>query len=309
MKKLLLCCGLAALGLRFAYAGGAKGETPVNFLLMDGGARPAALGGAYVSLADDANALHYNPAGLAFLKKHEVAFMHAEHFLNSIQEYAAVALSGPLGPLGDGSGMGLMINTVGFGDVQRTTLSNVRGTGLDTFGARDWAISAGYARRLPWKWASVGIGAKWIREEMDDIQADSGAVDVGLMAELEKPLSVPVSVGVSLQNMGAELRYQSSNEPLPLNLRFGASWMVMKGALLALDLNQPNRGGMSVHVGAEYIAAKTLALRVGYDGRNSADSGIAAGAGIIVKSFDVNYAFAPFGALGDSHRFSVGCRW
>lgn len=288
---------------------GTKGEAPVNFLLMDGGARPAAMGGAYVSLADDANALHYNPAGLAFLAGHEAAFMHAEHSLGSSQEYAALAIKGPLGLLGEGSGAGLMINTVGFGSVQRTTLSNARGAGLDTFGARDWALAAGYARMLPWEWVSAGLAAKWIREELDDAGADSGAVDVGLMAELDKPLSVPVSVGAALQNMGPDLKRQSSSEPLPLNLRFGATWRVLQGTALALDLNQPSKGDMTVHVGAEYVAAKIVALRVGYDGRNSADSGIAAGAGFILKSMSVNYAFTPFGSLGDSHRFSMGYIW
>ncbi|MBI5883332.1 MAG: PorV/PorQ family protein [Elusimicrobia bacterium] len=307
MRTLLIAAVMLACG-RQTWAG-AQGETPVDFLLMDAGARPAALGGAYVSLAGDANALHYNPAGLAFLEKHEAAFMHAEHSLGSSQEYAALAFKGPMGPLGAGSGAGLMINTIGFGSVQRTTLSNIRGAGLDTFGARDWVLAAGYARKLPWEWVSAGLAAKWIREELDGVGADSGAVDVGLMAELQKPLSAPVSVGVALQNMGADLKYQSSNEPLPLNLRFGASWMVMKGGFLALELNQPSRGEMTVHAGAEYVAGRTLALRVGYDGRNGTDSGIAAGVGLMLKGLELGYAFAPFGSLGDSHRFSVAWRW
>ena len=33
------------------------------------GARPSALGKAFVALADDANALYYNPAGMAFIDK------------------------------------------------------------------------------------------------------------------------------------------------------------------------------------------------------------------------------------------------
>jgi len=41
------------------------GAEPFDFIFLDAGARPAALGGAYTSLAMDANALLYNPAGLA----------------------------------------------------------------------------------------------------------------------------------------------------------------------------------------------------------------------------------------------------
>ncbi len=277
---------------------------------MDGGARPAALGGSYVSLADDSNALHYNPAGLAFLERNDASFMHADHFFGTSQEYVGLALKGPLGPLGEGMGAGLLVNTVGFGAVQRTTLSNIRGAGLGTLSARDYSVSFGYASRLPWvEWMSAGMAAKWIHEEIDSLAADSGATDIGVLADLDEAFSVPVRLGAAFQNIGADLKYQSADEPLPLNLRFGASWKPVKAAVLALDLNQPSRGEMTVHAGAEYAVDSAVALRVGYDGRNSSDSGIAAGIGLTFKGLDFGYAFAPFGSLGDSHRFSVAWRW
>lgn len=291
-------------------AAGARGAAPVNFLLIDGGARPSALGGAYVSLADDSNALHYNPAGLAFLERHDASFMHGEHFFGTSQEYAGVALKGPLGLLGEGMGAGLLVNTVGYGAIQRTTLSNIRGAGLGALSARDYSVSFGYASRLPRvEWISAGLAAKWIHEEIDSLVADSGATDIGLMADLDGAFSVPARLGAALQNIGADLRYQSADEALPLNLRFGASWKPFKAAVLALDLNQPGRGDMTVHAGAEYGVAPGVALRLGYDGRNAADSGISAGIGLAVKGLDFGYAFAPFGSLGDSHRFSVAWHW
>lgn len=41
------------------------------------GARPAALGGAFTAVADDANAPAYNPAGVALLTQSELTFMYA----------------------------------------------------------------------------------------------------------------------------------------------------------------------------------------------------------------------------------------
>lgn len=44
------------------------------------GARPQGMGGAFVAVADDANALYWNPAGLTQLDSAEVTFMHANEF-------------------------------------------------------------------------------------------------------------------------------------------------------------------------------------------------------------------------------------
>ncbi|MFN3414313.1 MAG: UPF0164 family protein, partial [Thermoanaerobaculum sp.] len=44
-----------------------------SFALLGSGARPAGMGGAFTALADDAAAASYNPAGLAFLVRPELA--------------------------------------------------------------------------------------------------------------------------------------------------------------------------------------------------------------------------------------------
>lgn len=41
------------------------------------GARPTSMGGAFVALADDSNAILWNPSGVAQLKKYEASFMYA----------------------------------------------------------------------------------------------------------------------------------------------------------------------------------------------------------------------------------------
>ncbi len=42
------------------------GTSAATFLELGFGARPLGLGEAYVAVADDVSALHYNPAGLAY---------------------------------------------------------------------------------------------------------------------------------------------------------------------------------------------------------------------------------------------------
>ncbi|MCG2726261.1 MAG: PorV/PorQ family protein [Elusimicrobia bacterium] len=72
------------------FCNGAEGARPFNFIFLDTGARPSALGGAYVAISDDANALNYNPAGLGRLKSNQGIFTHNEHFQGISQDYIAI---------------------------------------------------------------------------------------------------------------------------------------------------------------------------------------------------------------------------
>jgi hypothetical protein len=49
--------------------GAASAQTLLSLYELERGARPAALGGAFSGLADDAYAVVYNPAALAFLER------------------------------------------------------------------------------------------------------------------------------------------------------------------------------------------------------------------------------------------------
>jgi hypothetical protein len=67
--KLCLCASVVIFG--FAVAGPAAGQhftSGADFLLIGSGARSEGMGGAFTAVADDVNALTFNPAGLALLK-------------------------------------------------------------------------------------------------------------------------------------------------------------------------------------------------------------------------------------------------
>jgi hypothetical protein len=51
-----------------------------EFLYLGVGARPLAMGGAYIAAEGDAFSSYYNPAGLANLNNFQAAFMHSETF-------------------------------------------------------------------------------------------------------------------------------------------------------------------------------------------------------------------------------------
>jgi len=294
------------LGIVFALAllapplRAAGGADPYGFLLLDSNARAAALGGAYTALGSGAGVLAYNSAGLARTERDEVNFMHNQYFQGITQEYLNYASP---------SGLGASVNYLSFGDVPQTTVNNQTGTGLGDTTLSDLSLGVGYGRRLT-EDLSVGGGAKYIRETIDQTPRDNVAFDLG--AHYVIPWLRGLSVGAAVLNMGPTVTYDQASENQPLTWRLGGAyqrdWLGASHAL-ALDVVKERNDSAYVSVGVETRVLKVLALRLGYNQSNDAGVGITAGIGVRVHDFDFDYAIVPFGTLGYSNRASVGYRW
>ena len=322
MRSSATSVALAAVVAAFASvparAAGSAGATPFNFISLDADARPVALGGAYTALARDANALLYNPAGLGALKSHQLTLMHNQYFQGITQEYGAFAYNigendqnneSRFGP-GDTAlrrGWGVMINTLDFGGIQRTTLSNPDGTGFSKFGLRESVVAIGYGAQVA-PGLSVGASLKGFYETVDNVSLSAPAADAGI---LYMPGGLPLSFGLAAQNLGPGARSTGAagTEALPAIVRGGAAFFWGDGGLLSLDVLDARGGSPTVHAGVEYAAFGRLALRAGYNGNNDAGPGITAGLGVLLPGASINYAFVPFGVLGDAHRISIEFHW
>ncbi len=299
MRNNRLLLALAAFLAAAEPCSAGKGEDAFNFLLLDAGARPVAVGGAYTALATDANALLYNPAGLGLVRRHEATFMHNEYVQGLKQEYMALALK---------QGFGLSLNYLSFGDIPRTTISKPEGTGSN-FTISDMAASAGYGRRVRPD-LSLGLGVKLIRETIDDVKAQGTAADLGAL--YDAPWARGLSLGLALQNLGPGVRFQSQREKLPMNTRLGAAYAFKlwdNDDVISVDFSKTRGEGLLISAGAETVIKKTVSLRMGFNARNDADIGLTAGFGWRIKNASIDYAVVPFGDLDIAHRMSVSLRW
>ncbi len=136
------------------------GTTAATFLKIGVGARPSGMGEAFLAVADDVNAVYWNPAGLAFLKRQEVTAMHSEWFQDIRYDFAAYARPLQNYTLG-GSLTGLFIKkelerrSGGAGENDPfNPITNAEGT----FGAYDLNVSFSYARKLNRQW---GLGTNF----------------------------------------------------------------------------------------------------------------------------------------------------
>ncbi|MBI5622136.1 MAG: tetratricopeptide repeat protein [Elusimicrobia bacterium] len=290
------------LGPARAWAGGPTGGSELfNFLFLDANARPVALGGAYTALASESNALLYNPGGLGLVESHEATFMHSQYLDEGLgQEYFSAVLR---------QGLGVSVNYLGFGKTSRTTYGVPDGTGLGDFDLTDLAVSAGYGRRLAWG-LSGGLAYKFIRETADTSSADGHAADLGLL--FESGLYPGLRLGAALQNLGPSVSYGGTSSELPLNVRWGASYAFTYAGLrnvLSVDGLKSRGDRFRAAAGVEVLAAGTLALRLGFNGRVDAGPGVTAGLGLRLAGLMADYAFVPYGSLGNAHRASVTWRW
>src|SRR5687768_12865197 len=134
---------VALLGALVAATPAVAGtETGFAFLTLPAGARAAALGGAFTSVADDPSAVFWNPAGIAarspVASGGEIAVSGVHH--ESIQNFRQELVAATWRKVDDGLSLGFNSHYTG-----RLEAADELGNPLGAFGVSDFAIAAGYA--------------------------------------------------------------------------------------------------------------------------------------------------------------------
>jgi hypothetical protein len=301
---------LAALSLLTSSLAAAAGTTSAEFLRLDAGARPAALGGAFTGMADGVDTIAYNPAGLADLGRAEASFTHNEHLPGIRHEWLAAAF--PTERLGT---FAVSVNALVVKSFAAYGADDRPAGGVS---ATDAAFGLAYAHGLG-AGVSLGAGAQYIRSCLGDRTAASTAFDAGAHWRAGRALEL----GVSALHLGRGLRYFDDSTPLPRTVRIGAAvhplaWLpeavrLIDGLNLLADVSMPESGPAIVSGGAELSYSGTLFLRAGGRG-GYAGPGYTAGVGLAIfrdpgsgtrPEVDFDYAFLDYGTLGQTHRAGI----
>lgn len=325
---LVLCC-LTVAGIAREVT--KVGTTAAPFLTIGVGARAVGMGGAYVSVANDATAMFWNVSGIAQLGRPEIIFNHSE-WLEQIN-FDYVGIASPVGSLGV---VGVGFTSLSMGEFEQTTELQPEGTGV-RFSAGSFAVSLSYARKLTDKFM-IGFTGKYVREHIWNSSAAGIGLDVGTL--FETPFN-GLRLGMSISNFGTKMKmsgddlltqidpdpnlsgnndkinalYQTDRFDLPLLFRVGLSMDLIKSPsnrlTIAADALHPNDNAESVNVGGEYMFQNLIALRAGYRSLFLPDSeeGFTVGAGLNTKfsglGFILDYAYQDFGVLNNIQKFTV----
>jgi len=276
--------------------------TPAGFAFLEvpAGARPSALGGAFASRADGAEATFWNPAGLAATTRLEIVGSHVEFFQQLRHEQFAFAR-----PLwGGGASLGLRAMYS-----EPITERDEIGNEIGTFGGHDLEFSLAYGRTVA-RGLRAGGSFQVVRERIAESSATTWAVGGGVTWD---PLQ-PLRLSLSAHNLGPAAHYKLDDGlpgeavSLPAAVQAGASYGVAVGTGFELRGSletRLTRGRSAVAmVGGELAHITGAAIRVGYRANDDATN-LGFGVGYAFSALRLDYAFVPAQLdLGDTHRFS-----
>ncbi len=270
-----------------------------DFLKIDSGARSQGMGGAFTAIADDVNALTWNPAGLALLEHPEIGYLRMIYFGDVAYNFGGVAVPMPAGENTFGLGAGV---------INLGTSFDSTGGAAPAVSTADNAFFLGLAYRFK-NIISFGVTGKYIMRNIAGYNAAAFGGDAALLATPVEHLRI----GAGIFNVGQQVQFISAADPLPMTGRMGLAYQIIDVPHNSFTLSadgsyQIQAKAFQAGVGGEYWIDKTFALRAGYTG-DAYQQHWTAGAGLNLNVFQLDYAYAPAGTLGDTHRISFILRF
>lgn len=299
----LLSAALLAGAGRCADAAGGPGTSGAQFLKIGPSARLAALADSGAALAGDAYAAHYNPAGLALVKKPSMAASHASYVLGAGYRYGAAAL-----PLAAGGALAFSVANLGLEGLER----RVEDTDLPAgyFDSSNFAYSLAYGGAVTER-LSAGLAVKRVSVIIDEVSGGATALDAGLRYETDALEGLPFYAALSLRNFGGKLKLGQGEDPLPAAVALGGFVRPHPRLAVTLDLIRYRDSGLLAAAGGEYELPLTDRLggrlRAGYSTQRrdlDGNSGFTLGAGLAFPALAFDFAWVPFGEMGDTFRYS-----
>ncbi len=338
MKNLciIFACLLLFVPVNRLYSQSKVGTTIGQFLKIEPSSRLVGLGNAGVSLSEEASAAFYNPAGLGKLQGIDIQFTYNQWLADIKYNYAIAALN--LEGIGT---IALQITSLNSGDIEITTVEKEKNSGL-YYQVTNLGLGLAYGVMLTDR-VSAGLAVKYIQETIYNTNLVDVAFDFGMQYQTAIDGLV---VGASVSNFGprasysgrdvyfnydadptkhgdhprlpAELRMGSYS--LPTLFRVGLSYRLQisnwNQLIVASDAIHTNDNTERINIGGELLFLNTFAVRGGYRDLflKDAEGGLVLGAGAKVgfsgnTNLSFDYAWADYGRLNGTHRFTVGIRF
>ena len=251
------------------------------------GTRPLGMGGAFVAVADDANTINWNPAGLPGLRRTEFTSTYSDLYRLGITH----SYFGLVRNFSDRIALGLDWGSLGFDDKELL------------FSENKLNLSLGIQVL---KSLSFGLNSKYLSRDMQldgtSYGKSSGiGYDLGLLWQVTKS----IRFGMSVYDVGGtDVSYKDKTVEtiLPEATKFGVAINPLDNLLLAFDY------GDRIHAGAELTIANRLLLRGGIQQENHDEEKftiLSAGTSIKLKNFVFEYGLESHPYFDPTHRFSI----
>ena len=218
--------------------------TAVPFLLISPDSRAGGMGDAGVAIRPDANAIHWNPAKLAFAENDgEFSMSYSPWLRNLVPDMSLAYLAGYKRLSNKRSAIGGSLRYFNLGSILFT---DVNGSTIRDFKPAEFAVDMAFSQKFSDRF-SGGIAIRYVNSNLtggisvqgaNSKAGQSVAADVSFFymndqAQLGDK-DATFAFGVNVSNIGAKMSYTetAAQNFIPINLRLGPS--------LKLDLDQYN---------------------------------------------------------------------
>ncbi len=317
---MLLVLGATGWAQLIPNLGGQRvGTSAAQFLKIGVGARAIGMGEAFISIANDAEALYWNPAGISQFRKNALIASHIQWLVDIKLEFA-----GAVYHLDPANSVGIAITYLHTDEMMETTELMPLGTGRK-FSFGDFMVGLTYARNMTDKF-SFGITAKVMQENIAELTMRAFLFDLGTYYKTGwRSIRFAVAVTnfgsdiaptgtveyVNLQNEKVTVKsFQSFSPPTMFRIGIAMELMETENSKLtsSVQLDHPNDNKENLNFGLEYWWNDVLALRAGYKTAR-VEENFSAGFGLRLPmktaDFRLDYAFTNFGRLGYVNRFAL----
>jgi hypothetical protein len=249
-----------------------------QFELLDIGAKPTSLGGAFTSLANNSNAVYYNPAGISQMPFREVSIFYSPAPFG-LKELANGSLNF-VEPTKFGA-FGLSAKTYGFELYKEITAT--------------LTYANNYKKKIYY-----GANVNYYNLKIQNYgSASTFGIDLGVLAYLTDFLRW----GFSACNLNRPT-IGTQNDKLPQVYRTGVSVQIpsRNDVNFVLDVEKDTRYTASVKAGVEYTLYNMVDLRAGVGTEPTKFSG---GIGFFYSMFEIDYGFYNHQDLGLTHQGTI----
>ena len=290
MKTIYILLFIVLISIQSFGAGNAT-----DYLQKNSGARSLAMGSACVAIAEGADSILINPAGLALDIKGIAMASNYSKLYSEIERFNLYTSF----PLLNGM-LGINYSGAQISEIPFTQELDERPDVLYYFNNIKQGITLAYAFKLS---ANIGLGlnTKYYLHEMDSESAHGTGFDVGLKYESES-----WSLGLNYQNIGGtDIHWSTGHiDTIPSMYSLGISKtqdLFNRTLTIAIDSDLAVDRTALWHYGIEYwLADDLLALRSGSD-----QNRLTLGLGLKYHSLTLDYAYITHEHLGDSHKVSI----
>lgn len=210
-KSLIICVLVALISVSASnsvLAGNRdrSGQAGASHMLIDPWARTSGMANAGVAEVRGLESVYSNVAGLSFVKRTDFAFNRTQYLVGSNCgiNVNAMGFAQHLGKAKDFGTLGISFSSMGFSQVQVTTVAQPEG-GLGTYKPSLTTIGIHYAKSFN-HFIKGGISLKIINESIADLHATGFAIDAGVQYVAGKFENF--KIGVTLKNIGLPMSYK-----------------------------------------------------------------------------------------------------